>query len=391
MPNFPESEYQSGTAHMQLGDDGKAEKAFRRAIALRPDWTLAMTALGSLLVQRNEFIEGEKLLIKVVSLEPQNSPALAALAEVRINNNAPQHVLRELLGDIESLTAKAKPTAAIWIARAALETSLGKTRAARSSLQKAYAIEPTNRSAHFQLAEIAISEGDLVGANELLKRLDTGTRLDAVRLLRARILSHEGKLDLASQQLEAMQRHVPASTQLRNSIDIARTTSGGDLEKHLAVTPNDPSILGRLCTIHRRDAPAKALAFCRRASEAEPGNVAHAVGFGAALVQSKQFEAAVRLFRQLNEIVPENATVHANLATALFIWLTKAQPESAGAYLFLGIIQDQLTDYMDAMANYQQYLRLADASENKVDIEKVNLRLPGLQKLIKSGKGRKIN
>jgi len=44
---------------------------------------------------------------------------------------------------------------------------------------------------------------------------------------------------------------------------------------------------------------------------------------------------------------------------------------------------------MDAMANYQQYLRLADPAENKLDIDKVNLRLPSLQKAIKEGKGKK--
>ena len=76
-------------------------------------------------------------------------------------------------------------------------------------------------------------------------------------------------------------------------------------------------------------------------------------------------------------------------AKAEFQWLTNAQPKSAGAYLFLGILHDESAEYMDAMANYQQYLRLADPAENKLDIEKVNLRLPPLQKLIKDGKGKK--
>jgi hypothetical protein len=40
------------------------------------------------------------------------------------------------------------------------------------------------------------------------------------------------------------------------------------------------------------------------------------------------------------------------------------------------------------MANYQQFLRLADPIDAKLDIDKVNLRLPALQKLIKSRKGR---
>jgi hypothetical protein len=52
-------------------------------------------------------------------------------------------------------------------------------------------------------------------------------------------------------------------------------------------------------------------------------------------------------------------------------------------HYFLGITHDQLNEYLDAMANYQQFLRLADAAQNKLEIEKVNLRLPILQKQIK--------
>ena len=56
---------------------------------------------------------------------------------------------------------------------------------------------------------------------------------------------------------------------------------------------------------------------------------------------------------------------------------------------FLGIIYDQMTEYLDAAASYQQYLRLADPVANGTDIERVNLRLPQIQKLIKEGKGKK--
>ena len=129
--------------------------------------------------------------------------------------------------------------------------------------------------------------------------------------------------------------------------------------------------------------------------------MSHAVNFGAALVQAKRYEEAVGLLRKLLSIQPGHATARENLAIALyqlkrfpeakteFMWLTEKQPESATAYYFLAIIHDQLQEYLDAMANYQQYLKLADPEANKLDIEKVNLRLPTLQKQIKDGKGKK--
>ena len=145
----------------------------------------------------------------------------------------------------------------------------------------------------------------------------------------------------------------------------------------------------------RASNPGKSLEYCRRAAEAEPDNLNHAVGYGAALVQAKQFETAAGLLRKILGIAPDNFTARANLATALFQlkryneakyeyrWLTEKKPDLAVAYYFLAISHDSLGEYMDAMANYQQFLKLADAQQNQVEIEKVNLRLPALQKLIK--------
>jgi hypothetical protein len=39
------------------------------------------------------------------------------------------------------------------------------------------------------------------------------------------------------------------------------------------------------------------------------------------------------------------------------------------------------------MANYQQFLKTADPEKNRIEIEKVNLRLPAVQKLVKNSKG----
>jgi len=105
--------------------------------------------------------------------------------------------------------------------------------------------------------------------------------------------------------------------------------------------------------------------------------------------------------RRILQSAPDNSTAHANLATALFelkryaeanteyAWLTNKQPNLPAAYYFLAITFDHLGEYLEAMANYQHYLRLADPVKNDLEIEKVKLRIPGLQKQINSGKGKK--
>lgn len=402
MPEFPEAEFQRGMAFVALGKPVEAEAAYRRAIDLKPDWTLAMTGLGSLLVNRGKFAEAEPLLRKVLEIEPQNPPAVAALAEIRLQAKAPQAELQSLLTRLTELTGKASPTPSLWVTRAALENALGKTAAAKSSLAKALDFDPKNRNALLQLADLAVAEGDVVRAREILSRLENGAPVpDAIRLIRANILALESRYDETLSELDAMKAGNPAAADLRKRITAVRSTDPAELEKQLVDEPNSVAILGRLCSLLRTDDPTKALGYCRRASEAEPNNIHHAVGFGAALVQAKQFDAAVTLLAKLVGFAPDNSTARANLATALFlskryleakeqfIWLTAHNPRSAGAYLFLGIIHDELTEYMDAAANYQSYIKLADPVANKLDIEKVTLRLPAVEKLIKEGKGKK--
>ncbi|MBK6723556.1 MAG: tetratricopeptide repeat protein [Acidobacteria bacterium] len=64
MPGFPEAEFQRGMAFLALGKPDEAENSYRRAIGLRPDWTLAMTSLGVLLVDLNKLAEAEPVLKK---------------------------------------------------------------------------------------------------------------------------------------------------------------------------------------------------------------------------------------------------------------------------------------------------------------------------------------
>ncbi|MEO6655243.1 MAG: tetratricopeptide repeat protein [Pyrinomonadaceae bacterium] len=396
IPEFPEAEYQRGVAELAVGNSDEAERSFRRAVELREDWTLALTSLGSLLINEDSFAEAEKLLQRVVELEPQNPPALSALTDLRLKTKAPPNTLQDILTKITALTSKGNPTPSLWTAKAALENAFGKKDLAKSSLAQALAIDPANKNALLQIADIAVNEGDTERAKEIVVRLENDPALaDRIKFLKANIFAYEGKFEDALKQLAAIHQQNTSVVEFRNRINTVHTANPGELKKQLESDSKNPSLLGRLCTLYRRDDPAMALEYCRRGMEADPSDINLAIGFGAALVQTKRFEGAVNILRKALEIAPDNSTAHANLATALFQlkrypeakaefhWLTNAQPTSAGAYFFLGIVHDQLSEYLDAMANYQQYLRLADPVENKLDIEKVNLRLPELQKKLK--------
>jgi len=402
LAEFPEAEYQLGNALLSLGRGDEAEKAFRRAIELRPDWTLAMANLGSILVGKKEFAEADKVLTKAISLDGQNTLALSALTELRLNTGAKPEVLRELLARLVTITSKAKPTASAWAARGAIESAIGENANARTSFGRAFELDPKNHFALISKAGTLLNEGDSRGADIAIKNLEASRPNDpSVIALRARLLAASGRLSDALAILNSIPEPPPDVLVLRDRILISTIENGPELEKRLEKNPKDAALLARMCSAFRVSEPAKSLEYCRRASEAEPNNINHAVGYAAALVQAKMFEPAVMLLTKLRPMSPENVTLRANLATALFQlkrypdakaeyqWITEKQPSSPAAYYFLAIVHDHLTEYLDAMANYQLFLKYADPETNKLEIEKVNLRLPVLQRQIKGGKGKR--
>lgn len=399
VPEFPEAEYQKGNALLALNKTAEAEEAFRRAIELREDWSLPMTSLGALLVEQNNFAEAESFLTKAIELEDLNFLAYSALTDLRLKTKAGADVLKPLLEKLKILTSKAKPTASIWASRAALENALGDKTSAKTSLARAFSIDPNNKNALAERAEIALAESDYKSALAdavLLNKL--APNFLPAKLLLARAYASNGKADEAIKLLDSIQNGGAEVTALRNKISAPDTENAADLEKKLETDQKNGEILGRLCVLRRIDNPVKALEYCRRASEAEPNNINHAIGYSAALVQAKQYENAAIILRKILAVAPDNFTARANLATALFQMkkyaeaikeyerLAEKQPELAITYYFLAICHDSLGQYMDATANYQQFLKLADPAQNQLEIEKVNLRLPSVQKLIKSKK-----
>ncbi len=402
IPEFPEAELQRGNALLSLGRTDDAEKAFRRAVELRGEWTLALANLGSILVGKGQNAEAEKLLLKATSLDELNFPAYLALTELRLKTKAKPEVLRDLLVRLEILTGKAKPTASIWAARGALESALGQKKAAKSSFDRALNLDAKNQFALTEKAGAILDEGDTAGAEAIIKTLESlAPKSINLKVLRARLKFSLGKSEDAIKELNSIENPSSDVLALRDKMVLSSSDSVAELEKQLEKTAADPFILGKLCSLLRTENPVKALDFCRRASEVDPENINHAIGYGAALVQGKLYLEAIELLRRLLAMSPDNVTIRANLATALFQlkrysearseyqWITEKQPASPAAFYFLAITHDHLAEYLDAMANYQQFLRIADAEKNKLEIEKVNLRLPVLQKQIKDKKGKR--
>ncbi|MEO6334023.1 MAG: tetratricopeptide repeat protein [Pyrinomonadaceae bacterium] len=402
VPDFPEAQLQRGNAYQALGKLDDAEASFRKTVEMRDDWSLALASLGSVLVRKNNFPEAEKYLVKAIELDELNFPAYAGMTELRLKTKTSVQALNALLIRIRSLSAKANPPASIWASRAALENAAGDISNAKISAAKALALDPKHQFALSTSADIALIANDPDAADAFVRRLESiAPQSESAKGLRARVLLAQGKATEALVLLNSITKPGNEIIQLKNQIVASSTSDIAELERQLASDAKSAGLLAKLCIGFRLGDPGKALDYCRRASEADPNSTQPVVGYAAALVQAKRYDEAVVVLKKLVTIAPDNTTAHANLATALFQlkrfpeakiefrWLTDRQPERAIAYYFLAIVHDQLGEFPDAAANYQQFLRLADQESSKLEIEKVNLRLPVVQKFIKEGKGKK--
>src|SRR6185369_15700220 len=191
----------------------------------------------------------------------------------------------------------------------------------------------------------------------------------------------------------------PEEIEAANSTDPA--TARKALEKLLEKNPRNAMLLGRLGASYRVDDPARSLEFYRSAAEIQPDRPEYALGYGATLVQARRFPEAVHILRQVVRATPDNYAAHANLAIALYEskrypeaipeyeWILTNKPDAAVAHYFIATAHDYLGEYPEALASYEKFLSVSDAKTNQLEIDKVKLRLPSLQRQIKLGEGAK--
>ena len=319
--------------------------------------------------------DAETFLRRTVELDPKNRQALVALAQVALR--AKSHA--DALKFIRQATDMEGATADDWALRAQIERLAGDRAAAATSVERALKIDPQLWDARLERAELRAAAGDLAGAAEDLKSALAGAPE-----------SERARLESRLQELES-----------QGKIGDCSEGSIGALEEIVKGDPRNASAHNCLGVAYRRSDPQKSLEHFAEALRLQPSNANYATGYGAALVQLRRFAEAVAVLRRVVAAEPRLFEAHANLATALdelkqfddaiaeFRWISEAKPELAVPHFFLAREYDLTGDCERALAEYETFLAKADAAQNQLEIEKVNLRLPVLRDQIKRGTCRK--
>ena len=405
-PEFPEAEFQRALALLFTNRKDDALTGFNRAVELRPDWGFAYARFGSLLSSYyNDDRNGEPILRRAVELESQNVEALEALAAVRTRAGD----INEALILIKRATGSREANSSTWRRRSFIESSAGDKMAALASLDKALTIDSGDVGARHQRAQLRLDVGDKAGALEDIRFLDrAGHDSDLAGSFElARFYDRAGARDDALRILDALPEK---DRQIAEVVALRAEIAGGDgstaeqraaLEQLLERDPKNASLLARLGATYRRIDPLKSQDYYYRALKIEPSNSKFAIGYAAALIQGRRFAEAVPILREVIARTPGEYLAHTNLALALYElkdfraaiseyeWIANERPELAATYFFLASAHDNLQQYPEALAAYEKFLARADATNNQLEIDKVNLRLPLLRDQIKRGQGKR--
>jgi tetratricopeptide (TPR) repeat protein len=402
-PEFPEAEFQRAMAWLALNRPKDAIEGFNRAVALRPDWALAYSTFGVQLERRGaENADTERILRRALELNAKDLNAMTSLALLRDR----QRDRTEALNLITAASSLPDANQETWRRRAWFERDYGDLLAAVASITHSIEFDKTAAVPRMNRAQFLLEMKDVAGALSDLNTLKFNSKTDVgIVTEAAKLYARAGKPDEGARLLDNLSdadRKLPEVVALRAQMsgDAESTAEGrAALENLLKQNPRDAALLARLGSAYRRIDPARSQDYYYRANQIDPENPKFAVGYAAALIQARKFAEAEPILKRVIALTPDDYTAHANLALALYEmkrfaeavpeyeWVAAAKPEIAATYFFIAIAHDNLGEYKAALDAYEKFLSHADPANNKLEIEKVNLRLPVLRSQIQRGQG----
>jgi tetratricopeptide (TPR) repeat protein len=416
-----QAEFQLGIAYLSLNRYTEAKgsitrvsehlRQFAESPELRQISARVEVALGEIALAESKLDEAEKAFRRALELNPQSPRAHSGLAEIFLAGNKNSEAIEEARAALAAGDDRGSTFSLLGVA----QVISGKYDEALPNLDEALKRDPQNVIALLYRAEVFIARNKLSEAIADLRAAAAIEPLARTRLRLAAAYLQTKQYDEAIALYQEVIKAEPENAEARTALAIAMIDSGkgseaiAQLESLIKTEPNRADFRAQLAALYLPTQPEKALEQYTAAAKIEPSQPSHQIGVGSALVKLRRFQEAVGVLRQVLAQNPKDEVAyfaHTNLATALFelddfansarefIWVLNHQKDrsdrkrAAVTVYFLGICLDKLGDYEQALKAYQQFLALATA-ENQLEIDKVKLRLPSLERQIKEGKGKR--
>jgi tetratricopeptide (TPR) repeat protein len=417
-PALWQAEFQRGVAYLSLSRYAEARASMQRVneqlrqFAESPELkqisARVQIMLGEIALADSKADEAEKAFRRALEINPQSARAHSGLAELLLANGKQA----EAIAEAKAAIAAGDDRASIFSLLGVAQVQSGGFDDALPNLDDALKRDPKNAVALLYRAEVFIAKNRL---NEAIADLRSALALEPLTRTKVRLAAvylQTKRYDEAIALYQEVIKAEPENTGARTALAVAMIESGkgaeavAQLESLVKAEPNRADLRAQLAELYLPAQPEKALEQYQAAAKLEPSQASHQIGVGSALVKLRRFQEAVGVLRQALAQNPKDEIAyfaHTNLATALFelddfanaarefVWILNHQREQKRAAItiyFLGICFDKLGDYEQALKAYKQFQTLATA-ENQLEVEKVKLRLPSLERQIKEGKGKR--
>ncbi|MEM4251810.1 MAG: tetratricopeptide repeat protein, partial [Candidatus Bathyarchaeia archaeon] len=233
-----------------------------------------------------------------------------------------------------------------------------------------------------------------------LSRAYTASQDAETGLLLAEALLGAGRAEEARKLLEVLstsndptvRKHLPELLLATGQQEAALA----ELERTLVADSQNTELMARFAELLTPSDPIRAIDYWKQVlSKVERAE--YITGYASALLKAARFEEAVREYQRSLRL-QDSYEAHAGLGLALFkleqfapaaeqfIVVMRKRPEVAINYYFLGICFDRMGDLVQAEKAYVYFKQVADPDLNRLEIEKVDLRLPILRRQLEKGK-----
>ncbi len=351
----------------------KAEEYATKAFALSPASTEVKIIRAGIFMRKKDYVQAKPLLEDVLKADPNNEEALIGLATIAINAGDMEKA-KELLKN--ALSKQQTPSSAVLsmllnvavqqqdLASAEgytkrlieinpkdellplqlynLYMAAGKKQEAPQMLQDYLQKNPAATAVRGRLAELSLTRGNLAEAMEMLNKAPENT--PAIRLLRASVLTHAGKVDEA---IPALREIINDPKTDAENLETARIGLANifmqlnrfdEAEQELGfLIANDPKNAralfmrgGLYFTQKKYD---KALADLELVAKLEPDDPAAQLGLADAYNASGNHEQAEKIILHIIQQYPQYAQAYTTLAN---LHMMRNKPDAALMALSIG-------------------------------------------------------
>lgn len=416
-----QAEYQRALAWRGLQSLSNAKGGMERAILLLADYestaegkqmmARAVESLAEIETGMGEYEGAARSYRRVLQMNPLSLRAQVGLAENFLQLGKGEDALVAVKAAMAIDGGGTKQSELSWLLGAALALT-GRDEEALYALGQAIKYDPHNVPALRRRAEIRLVRREYAAAIDDLRKAISFEPNSSTRLRLAWALAQNRESVEALRIYREILDAEPANNEAKMAVAALSIETGEgatavkQIESLIATEPGRADLRARLAELLIRTEPERALEQYLVATKLEPTQVSHRIGVGGALVRLRRMAEATGVLRSALAMNPPADVAyyaHTNLGTALFelndfggavpefIWILEHQQDEKRVPItlyFLGICFDRLGEYDQALKVYQQFLEKA-TNINQLEIDKVRLRLPILQKQIRDGKGKR--